>query len=368
MRFAQQRQGSMHRSQRINNHDNSVASAVQTFRFFFLAAICAVIAPISLAQFGMGRLGGGEGGIQVDIVTEAGTPMNLPALVSLSSEDSIAPAQQISVDDGIGRFAHVSGGRYRVSATIPGYKDGSTDVDVLDSGVVDVTVTMSPDNSGSAGANGIILAPKAKKELEEGVAALHASQFDQAQEDFEAAYKLAPGDPDVNDALGVLFLARNDLNRASEYLGRALSLDPQNINALVNNGQLRLMQHDADGAQVPLQKAVAIAPRDTFAHWLLGAAYLDSGQFEKARVEALAAIKTSKGIANGAGYILGEALAGLGRNGEAVEALQKFVREFPRDTYAESARALISKLQGAPALGAAGPATQSAALTAASAH
>jgi Flp pilus assembly protein TadD len=128
------------------------------------------------------------------------------------------------------------------------------------------------------------------------------------------------------------------------------------------------MQHDADGAQVPLQKAVAIAPRDTFAHWLLGAAYLDSGQFEKARVEALAAIKTSKGIANGAGYILGEALAGLGRNGEAVEALQKFVREFPRDTYAESARALISKLQGAPALGAAGPATQSAALTAASAH
>jgi Flp pilus assembly protein TadD len=223
---------------------------------------------------------------------------------------------------------------------------------------------MSPanDSATSAGAYGIVLAPKAKKDLDQGVSALHASQFDQAQQDFEAAYKLAPGDPDVNDALGVLFLVKNDFNQAEEYMQRALSLDPQNVNALVNMGQLRLMQHDAERAEITLQRAIALGPRNTLAHWLLGAAYLDSGQFEKARVEAIATIKTGKETATDAQFILGEALAGLGRSDEAIAALQTFVHQLPNDSYAPEAQALIAKLQAAPAVLATGLATHNAAV------
>jgi tetratricopeptide (TPR) repeat protein len=94
---------------------------------------------------------------------------------------------------------------------------------------------------------------------------------------------------------------------------------------------------------------VTLAPHDYFAHWLLGIGYYGSRQYEKARVEAVAAIKASKGAASDAEYLLGQALAGLGRNGEAIATLQKFVNEKPAGYYAPAAKTLIAKLQDAPA-------------------
>lgn len=76
--------------------------------------------------------------------------------------------------------------------------------------------------------------------------------------------------------------------------------------------------------------------------------YYGTVQYEKARVEALAAIKASKSGATDAEYLLGQALAGLGRDAEAVATLQKFVHEQPNGFYTPAAKSLVAKLQAGP--------------------
>ncbi len=332
----------------INRPSRLVDPMCRAFRFVIAAAL---FAPAMFAQMGVPSPKTGSGSIVVRIETDDGRPLDLPARVVLMPWGNASSLQQATADNGTVQFSRLAGGRYSLTVVAAGFKDGNTDVDVLDFGTVEASVTMEvvDDPSTSLGAMGIVLAPKAKKELDDGIAAMHAAKYDEAQKHLEAAFKLAPGNPDVNDTFGEFFLVTKNLPKAQEYLQRAVSLDPANIAALVDTGQLRIQQRDFAGAQTPLEKAVTLAPEDRLAHWLLGVAYLDQHQYEKSRVEAAAAIKISKGVVSEGEYLLGEALAGLGRTPEAITALQTFIHALPKDPYAASAQELLAKLQTEPA-------------------
>ena len=294
---------------------------------------------------GFGGLSGAT--LKVNIVSSNGTSIEMPAVVTLFPMSGSGSPQQQSADDGTAQFQNLKEGSYSVGVTMPGYKNAKQDVEISTLGVAEASVVMESDDV-QPDAPGMLLAPKPRKEIDDGIAALHASKYDEAQKQFEAAYKLAPGDPDVNDALGLLYLVKKDTQHAQEYISRALSLDPNDVNALVDDGQLKLIQQDFKGAQPQLEKAVALAPHNYFAHWLLGIGYFGTRQYEKARVEALAAIKASKDSASDAEYLLGQSLAGLGRNAEAIMTLQKFVGEEPNGFYTPAAKTLLAKLRNPP--------------------
>jgi Flp pilus assembly protein TadD len=315
------------------------------------SAVFVLLAWSAQAQFGMSSQPRTTGNsvISVTIYSEDGRPVQLPAQVTLTSENGGAMREATS-DNGNARFYGLFSGRYMITVSIPGFKEGYTEAEAMDFGTVDASVTViaQQNPASEVGAKGMYLAPKARQELDEGAAAMNAAKYDDAKRHFDAAYKLAPGNPEVNDAVALYYLAVKDYKQAQDYIARALSLDPENIHALVDEGQLHIFQNDFAAAETPLQKAVKLAPQSSFAHWLLGVAYINSKEYEKAREEAASAIKTSKNAASEGQYLLGEALAGLGRNGEALEALQTFVRELPHDTYVPSANALIAKLEAAP--------------------
>lgn len=292
-----------------------------------------------------GQQRGSTAVVVVTVVGEDGGPTGTGAEVTLSSEGDNGRTQMAG-SDGTVRFVGIGRGYYTVKVHELGYDDGYGDVDVASSyGTFTATVALRTEPSADSEEKGIVLAPKAREELDKGVDAMRHQRYDEARAHLDAAYKLAPGNPEVNDRIGEFFLVTKDIAKAQDSLQNALSLDPENVNTLTDIGELRVVQRNYPAAQKALEEAVNLNERDWFAHWMLGVVYLRTKEYEKARAEAASAIKQGKGSANDAEFVLGEALAKLGRTDEAIHALQLFVKGSPKNSYAPAATAMIAQLQ-----------------------
>jgi Tfp pilus assembly protein PilF len=326
-----------------------------SFRLVAIPALCFLFCAMAICSFaqmygqttgqqpsGQSRTSGAV--VVVNVVGEDGGPLS--AEVTVATDGDTGGHTDLAGSNGVVRFAGMARGSYVVSARSPGFKEGYGSVDVPSGyGVFNTTVRLSPEPDDSSDASGVVLAPKAKAEYDKGVEQMRAQHYDESEKHLLAAYKLAPGNPDVNDKLGELYLLTKDFAKSENYLLRALSLDPENNKFLTDLGELRLQQRDYPDAAKTLLKAVSVAPGDWFAHWMLGIAYLHANENEKARDEATQAIKLGKGSANDAEYVLGEALAALGSTDEAIRALRTFLKGSPKNSFAPAAEALIAKLQ-----------------------
>lgn len=335
----------MYRSQ--INKSNQAVLVFPWKKIYATFAFAVFAAPLAIAQSSH-ALGSG-GSLKVEIFT-GGQLTDLPAQVVVASEGSTANTEQTVCNDGMAVFGSLPAGVYSVTVHIPGFNDGKGQAQVFGDGMAETTVELDPSDDARTqqSGTGFMLAPKAKKDLELGLDAIQASRFDQAQQHLNAAYNLAPGDPDVSSALGELYLIMKNLDEAQHYIEHATSVAPDNLNALVEMGQLRMLQNNPAAAQPALEHAVDVAPRDKFAHWLLGMAYLEQGLYEKAKDEAVEVVKINKSAATDGEFLLGEALAGLGRTAEAIETLKTFVKKVPHDAYTPYAQNLIAKLQSQP--------------------
>ena len=304
--------------------------------------------PVIVSQGGNPR-----GMLIVYLVGDDGTAVTTSGVVTIFRAGEVSGPHEDTGPNGVARFIQLANAAYTIVVSVPGYKDARTEADITSNHtVVELAVTMErlPGNPADEGnAKGIVLAPKAKKEAQEGIDAMRAGKYDEAEKHLKAAYKLAPGNPDVNDRLGELYLETKDYEKADSYLKQALSLDPDNTAALTDMGWLRVQRGDNAGAETVLEHAVTLDPQRWFTHWVLGVAYLRQHDYERSRSEAATAIKVGKGAAVDAEYLLGESLAAAGRNDEALKALEDFVRDAPNNANARAAQTLIANLRAAGA-------------------
>jgi Flp pilus assembly protein TadD len=294
----------------------------------------------------------GTGSIEVRVSGDDGQPLDISAEVRVYPGGGGAGAITLmTADGGRATFNALSQGEYAVEASAPGYKTGSGgSVNVEGRGItytVDVRLerdTSSTDSPFSTA--GPILAPKAQKAEDKGVAALKAGKLADAQEDLEETLKLAPANPNANFLLGYIYLQEKDLVQSETYLMKAYYLDPKYVQTLVSLGQLRFEQKDYAKATEMLKAALTVDPNQWFALWILADTDLRQQDFDDARKEALLAVQMGKGSANGAQLIVGEALADQGRKDEAIQALELFVRNAPKNSSVPQAQALIATLKG----------------------
>ena len=311
----------------------------------FSVVMTLVLAPATCSQV----RGSTSATVVVRVEAPDGGPFDGSADVSLSSGGEGGAQHEMTRDQGQAEFNGVSEGLYYVVVTAAGYKEGEGRVEVGQQmgGAYTTWVRLEPETNtaNAAGASGKpVLAPKAQKLLERGVQALRALKFDEAQKQLQVAYKLAPGNPDVNFFLGYTFLQEKDFSNAEGYLTRATSLDPHYGDAFAAFGQLKLEQGDLPGAQTALQQAISLDKENWLAHWALASVDLRESMFEDARSEAEAAVQYGKGAANGAEIIIGEAWAGSGDVDKAIDALNSFLRDAPGNSSVPAAQALIAKL------------------------
>src|SRR5579859_5866227 len=84
------------------------------------------------------------------------------------------------------------------------------------------------------------MTPKLQSEIDKAVGKMRRQQFHEAQNHFEKAAKMAPGNPDVQYMWGMLDYYQQHYDQARTKLETAISINPNYERALVSLGEIQL--------------------------------------------------------------------------------------------------------------------------------
>ena len=284
--------------------------------------------------------------VMVSVVNEKMANLDRPATVKVYNEVTKQVEWQTSKSSEI-RFEDLGPGKYAIEVSAMGYLTARKDVQLIgESRPVHVQVVLKTDPDAVAlDAADASLPPKASKEVEKGISDLTSEKVKDAQKHLENACKLAPDSARTNFLLGYAYFQQNDWDHAQESLTKAVTLDPKDVQALNVLGRLHLARHDFAGAKTTLEQALAVSPDNPTAHGLLGDAYLNLGDYKKALAETDLALQKGASRATNVEIVRGEALADMGRNDEAIQALNEYLQAAPDSSAGPQVRQLIAGIE-----------------------
>jgi predicted Zn-dependent protease len=334
---------------------------MQRLRFSaFATAICFLFAVVTAHAQGSASVGGsatalsnvpmnGTAGIEplmLSVVDEKLVGLNQPATVKVVSENTKQVEWQTSKAPEI-RFEDLGPGKYEVEVSSLGYLTARKEVQLV--GVsrpihVQIVLRADPD-AVHLNAADESLPPKASKEVEKGISDLTAAKAKDAEKHFESACKSAPDNARTNFLLGYALFQQNEFDRAQTSLAKAVAIDPKDIQALNLLGRLRLARHDFAGAKTTLQAAIGISADNPTAHALLADAYLNLADYKSALAETDFAIEKGASKATNVQIVRGEALADMGRDDEAIDALNEYLKLAPDSLAAPQVRQLVGTIE-----------------------
>ncbi len=270
------------------------------------------------------------------------------AVVKLDNKNTQSTLWQTTADKSEAYFVDLGVGQYEIEASAVGYLTVHQPYNIgsaYNTFRVEITLQRDPTSVELNEPNAPDMPSKARKSTQRGVRALKSGNLKEAQKQLEAAYKIVPDSADVNFLLGYLYFLRKDFPQAQNFLVKAVTGDARNVQALTLLGRVRLHREDYVAAKATLEEAVAADPNYWMAHNLLADAYLKQHEYEKSREQAQIAIDRSKGAGASARLVLGQALANLGKNEEAIAALDAFLRQTPESPQAPQVRDLVTQLK-----------------------
>jgi tetratricopeptide (TPR) repeat protein len=152
----------------------------------------------------------------------------------------------------------------------------------------------------------------------------HARQgkFNLAAACCRKAVELTPHHAVAHDNLGRVLKGQGMLNEAAECFRRAIALDERMANAHCSLGQIAFKQKNFDEAAACFRRTLELAPESAEAWNGLGAALVELKQFQEAEASFRRFVRLRPGHAEGANNI-GTA---LGRQGKMAEAAEWFRR------------------------------------------
>jgi tetratricopeptide (TPR) repeat protein len=189
------------------------------------------------------------------------------------------------------------------------------------------------------------LPAKARKEAEKGLQELQLSNLSEARKHLEAANRSYGNSSSLNFLLGYLALQQKDPAREFNYLTTAIKLNPRNLQAQNLLGQFYYQRGQYAHAAEAEEVVVAKSPDTLVARKVLANSYLKLKNYEKAREHAQW-MANAGGSETAAGrLILGQALAGLQKDTEAIAALNGFLEADPNSSVAPQVRDLIAQIK-----------------------
>ena len=190
-----------------------------------------------------------------------------------------------------------------------------------------------------------MLAPKAKKAVDDGLGALSANNLDEAQKQATKAMRLAPGHPDVLYLQGIVLLKQREWSKAQQILEKATQLDPSHANAFSALGMSLCDQGKYEVAVAPLEKALKLDPAISWdTRWTLARAYYEGSRYDEALEMSQAALESSHGKAPQIQLLVAQSLTAVGRYEDAAEALRGFLRDHSDRPDADTARRWLDRL------------------------
>lgn len=273
--------------------------------------------------------------------------MDRQALLKLVDAASQSDMWQTTEGSSQGVFTNLPYGNYAVEVSAVGYLSAHQELQVTNSlRPVEISVVLHRDPEAiNLDVAGAVISPKARKETKRAVAALKSGNLRAAQKQLDEAYNLSPSSPDLNFLLGYLYFQKEDFAQAETYLSTAANLNPHNAQTWTLLGRTGLQRQNYPAARSALEQAVVADADNWLPHNLLADAYLHQQSYDKARDEAEIAIAKGKKAASPAQLVLGQALANMGRDQEAIRALNLFLEQSPGHPMVGEVRSLIAEIQ-----------------------
>ena len=301
----------------------------------------------------MSVFGGGSCSISVFLRDEFGAPLSVTPQLTLKSTGTGAyPSAGMAVQVGDAWvFTNLpSGTEYQLEVRAEGYQIDHEDVEVppIEGVQQHVVVFLNPIGQKKEARAGMILAPRAQKEVENGLKDLRARKFDSAEKHLTKALSIAPASPFVNYVAGMAYFLWQKLPQAEQYLAKSVSIDPREPAALLALGAVRFQLNETAGAIEVLKQDVQLDAKSWKGQWMLADAYLRQRNYAEAREAAEHAMAIGKSDAAAAELLLGDALAGLGEREKAIATFQGYLIKHPDDSRAAQIRALITQLEKPP--------------------
>jgi Flp pilus assembly protein TadD len=286
-------------------------------------------------------------GVAIDLVVHgpSGQPISSSVMVKLFH--GTIPAGQAETTDGRAELVVNEVGDFTVVVQAGGYANAQKDFSINSAGKAEVDVYLQALSANPTVVPGRpLLAPKAKKAVDEGLKSLGANNFAVAQKHASQAIRLAPGHPDVLYLQGVILLKERDWAKAQEVLEKAVQLDPSHANALAGLGMALCDQGKYDAAVAPLEKALHLNPAST--SWdtrsALARAYYQQARYDQALQMSQDAWSSAKGKAPEIELLVAQSLTAVGRYEDAAQRLREFLHDYADHREAATARRWLDRL------------------------
>jgi Tfp pilus assembly protein PilF len=188
--------------------------------------------------------------------------------------------------------------------------------------------------------------PKAAVELyDKGLEFVSLNERDKAIDQFKRAVELHPDFGLALNELGVQYMKKGELERAEETLTKAFRLVPDSPDVSLNYGILLLQKKKFAEAEAQLRDAVKKNDTAYTAHLYFGITLIYVKKFEEAETELQRAVTLGGEKASQAHYYLGGLYWQTGKNRQAADELEKFLKLEPKAPNAEKLRGTIKELR-----------------------
>ena len=286
----------------------------------------------------------------VSVRERSGIPLSGMAVVSVSPLVGGQTLYGSTADAATAAFANIHGGDYQIQVEAAGYETTTERTSVMGTSTCTVYVYVSPLGSGAATSKplpGTVMTPDMQRELDKSLSALKQLKFDEARKHLEKAHRMAPSNPDVLYLLGVINYTAKDIPAARKQFESVLTAYPTHQRSLIMLGRIQIDANEYKDASVTLQKAVEAGNVSWQAHNLLAIAYLRTGDFSKAIVEADRTAELNKDKLPFTKLLKAKILLMEGRNRDAQLAFEEFLRQYPLDTAAADAKRYLTRIEEA---------------------
>ena len=269
------------------------------------------------------------------------------------------------VTDANGRFSfRVTAGHYECSVRVPGYRNESRSLDVLNSGeFLDFRLTedgraKSHDSRAGTPLVDANIPDAARKEFtkaEEALATGKKEKVEEAVQHLEKAVTLCPKYLEAQLKLGTTYMDLQQFDKAEPALKKTLEIDPKAANAAFALGEVYLRAKKDEDAEKVLLQGLEVEDRSSWGHLTLARVYVDMAakikdetQNRPFRVKAFDQVNESlKYNADNslAHWIKGNLLVSVGRNQDAQHEFEEYVRLDPKGPLSDKAKALIERIK-----------------------
>lgn len=284
--------------------------------------------------------------ISVTVHDDSGVPIPSPATVRLFR--GTGPSGRAQTSRGIALLVVNGVGEFTVTVEAPGFQEGREELSVRTEGKVQVDVylkRLAKEDSKAGVPSRPILAPRAKEALDKGLVALSADKMGEAEKQIGQAMKLAPGNPDVLYAQGVLRIKQKNFAEAQSALEKATQLDPIHARAYAALGMALCDQGKYEAAILPLEKSLRLDAIGTWeARWALAKGYYQSGRYNEALKMAQDALAGANGREPRIVLLVAQSLTAVGKYEEAARTLREFVRDYGDQKESVTARRWLESL------------------------